>query len=215
MNLTTALGLYAAVTKELNAPFIFPGSPKFYIKLDCFTYSRLHAKFNLWAATAPNAGNQAFNVVNGDVQSWQTMWPRLAKRSGLTIPKDQFAGRHDDKVMPLNERTPMSKLEEEMGITGHVHRGEVRMHVDLTAWSRRHDVRQAWERLAEREGLQKDAFDKATWSFLNFVLGRNFDLIISMNKARRFGFDGWCDTWEALSECLDELEREKILPRRK
>lgn len=109
----------------------------------------------------------------------------------------------------------MSKLEEEMGITGHVHRGEVRMHVDLTAWSRRHDVRQAWERLAEREGLQKDAFDKATWSFLNFVLGRNFDLIISMNKARRFGFDGWCDTWEALSECLDELEREKILPRRK
>ncbi|KAL1966140.1 hypothetical protein VTN77DRAFT_4888 [Rasamsonia byssochlamydoides] len=214
MNLTTAIGLYAAVTKELNEPFIFPGSPSFYTGLDCFTYSPLHAQFVLWAALEPRAGNQAFNVVNGDVQSWQTLWPRLARRFGVTIPADQFSTKpQDDTVQQLLERPPLTDHASAMGIAHRVPRGEVRSHIDLAQWSQRPEVRQAWSRLAARENLQEDAFDKATWAFLNFVLGRNYDLIISMNKARRLGFQGWVDTWEALSEALDKLEAEGILPK--
>jgi hypothetical protein len=215
MNLTTAVGLYAAITKELNQPFIFPGSPWFYTTgLDCFTYSRLHAKFVLWAAQEPRAGNQAFNVVNGDVQSWQNLWPRLARRFGLNIPADQFSDRKDDDaVVPLIENPPLADQAPHIGIQGRVPRGEVRSHIDLTKWSQRADVRAAWDRLAKRENLQHDAFDKATWMFLNFILGRNFNIVISMNKARKFGFDGQVDTWDALSDSLDELEQQGILPK--
>ncbi|RAK96243.1 SDR family oxidoreductase [Aspergillus ibericus CBS 121593] len=212
MNLVTAIGLYASITKELNAPFIFPGSRIFYPKIDCFTYSRLHARFCAWAAITPACSNQAFNVVNGDAQSWQTMWPRLAERFGVTIPADQFEAE-DEKVVPLIERPPLEDYAATSGLKGQVEKGEVRMRIDLEKWMKREDVRGAWERVAEREGLEKDAFEKATWFFLNFVLGRNYDLAISMNKAWKLGFRDWADTWDALEECLDELEEEKVLPR--
>jgi len=222
MNLTTAIGLYAAITKELGQPFIFPGDPGFYTGVDCFTYSRLHAEFVLWAANEPKAGNQAFNVVNGDVESWQNMWPRLARHFGLHIPADQFSSSHAGigrdhelgSVLQLAERPPLADWATEMGIGGRVPRGEIRSHIDLTKWSKKPEVKEAWERLAKREGLQQDAFDKATWQFLNFILGRNYDLVISMNKARKMGFQGFADTWESLSGCLCELEDEKILPKR-
>lgn len=42
----------------------------------------------------------------------------------------------------------------------------------------------------ERDGLEKVSFEKATRGFRGFVLGRNYDVVISMSKARRFG-GGW------------------------
>lgn len=210
MNLTTALGLYASVSKELNEALTYPGSPLFYTKFDCFTSSRIHAEFNLWAALNPDVSNQAFNIHDGDAQSWQTMWPRLAAHFGLSVPK-QFVG-DVEKVMPLADRPPLSQQAEQMGIQDQVPQGEVRMNIDLIKWAGREDVKQAWNKIAERDGLKKDAFEKATWLFLNFVLGRNYDIVISMNKARKFGWQGWSDTWKELEICLHELERRKVLP---
>ena len=70
MNLSNALGLYTAVTNELSTELIFPGSERFYVGFDSFTCSKLHACFCVWAALEPCAAGQAFNVVNGDVESW-------------------------------------------------------------------------------------------------------------------------------------------------
>lgn len=47
-----------------------------------------------------------------------------------------------------------------------------------------------WKKLQARDELEKDAFDKATWGFLGFVLGRNFNIVISMSKARKYGWTG-------------------------
>ena len=44
MNLSTSLGLYAAITKDMGQSLVFPGSETFYSRLDSFTYSRLHAR---------------------------------------------------------------------------------------------------------------------------------------------------------------------------
>lgn len=68
INLGTALGLYAAVTKEPDTEFVFPGSERFYVGFDSFTCSKLHARFCVWAALEPCAAGQAFSVVNGDVE---------------------------------------------------------------------------------------------------------------------------------------------------
>ena len=47
------------------------------------TDARLLARHLLWAATTPQAANQAFNIVNGDVFRWQWMWGRIAGWFGL------------------------------------------------------------------------------------------------------------------------------------
>ena len=214
MNMATSLGLYCAISKELDGNLMFPGSPKFYELFDSFTYSRLHAQFNLWAALEPKCSNEAFNVVNGDNESWQNMWPKLAKRFKCHIPRNQFSVNVPDSesVMKLAPRPPLADMAVELGLEHRVEQSVVEQKIDLVKWSQREDVQDAWKKLAERDGLEKDAFEKATWGFLGFVLGRNYGLVISMSKARRFGWTGYVDSWDALSECLDELEQEKMLP---
>jgi len=191
MNLATSLGLYAAVNKELSGTLLFPGSEKFYTLFDSFTYSRLHASFNLWAALEPKCANQAFNVVNGDTESWQNMWPKLARRFDCKIPEDQFSGSTPDaSEMKLAERPPIADLAPQLGLVNHVRQGAVQQRIDLIKWSQKDNVKKAWEKLAQRDGLEKDSFEKATWGFLGFVLGRDYDVVISMSKARKLGWTG-------------------------
>ena len=51
------------------------------------------------------------------------------------------------------------------------------------------------------------------WAFAGFVLGRNYDLVISMSKARAAGWTGYHDTWESFERVFDELVKERILPK--
>ncbi|PGH28250.1 hypothetical protein AJ80_00141 [Polytolypa hystricis UAMH7299] len=216
MNATTTLGLYVAVTKEMGQELYFPGSDKFYTMFDCFTDTRLHAQFCAWAALEPGAGNQAFNVVNGDVESWQNLWPKVARRFGVKIPEDQFAKPSTEGGRAkMQDQPPLSAWAKEMGLVGQTAQSMVEHRIDLVRWSQREDVKKAWERLAEREGLDQEAFGKETWWFLGFVLGRDFNIVVSMSKAREFGWTGYMDTWQSLSETLDELEKLKVLPKSK
>ena len=224
MNLATSLGMYCAVTKEMGQQLVWPGSPAFYTMFDCFTFSRLHAKFNLWAALeqSPRVSNQAFNVVNGDVESWQNMWPKLAAKFGLKIPERMFTPEEEEgdlgengSVTKLMERPPLAEFAAERGLkdTKYTKQSVVEQKIDLIKWSQRSDVKEAWNKLAKREGLEAEAFEKATWGFLGFVFGRKYDIVISMNKAWKAGWTGHQDTWDSLSEALDELVGEKVVPR--
>ncbi|KAK4185736.1 Iridoid synthase [Podospora australis] len=216
MNLAEGLGIYAAVSKELGENLTFPGSETFYNKFDSFTSSKLHAEFCEWAVTEPKAANQAFNVVNGDVQSWQDMWPRLAQRFGMKVEPEQFA---DSKKSDLANQTelptppPISLLEAEAGLKGRIKPSALEQRISLAKWAKQEKVKQAWEKLAEREGLQKDALEKGTWAFVDFVLGRNFDIVVSMSKAREAGWTGYADTWKSLSDVFGELEAAGVLPK--
>jgi nucleoside-diphosphate-sugar epimerase len=225
MNLVTSIGLYCAVTKELGQELVFPGSPDFYTRFDCFTSSVLHAQFNLWAAleAKEKVANQAFNIHNGDVESWQNLWLKLAKKFGLQIPETMFTkdeqtghmSKESGSVMELHPTPPVTEFASSMGLkdTEYTAQSRVEAKVDLVKWSKRSDVKEAWERLVKRDGLEHDAFEKATWSFLGFVLGRNYDIVISMSKARKAGWTGYVDSWDCLDACLDELVREKVLPK--
>ena len=193
MNLATSLGLYAAISKKLDGNLVFPGSEAFYTCFDSFTFSRLHADFNLWAALEPKCANQAFNVVNGDNESWQNMWPKLAKRVGAHIPRNQFQiGVGDDpgSVVELAEKPPLHEVAAEIGLENNLQRSKVEQKIDLVKWSQRADVQETWKKLLDEQGLDKDAFDKATWGFLGFVLGRSYNIVISMSKARKLGWTG-------------------------
>ena len=165
----------------------------FYNKFDCFTSSKIHAEFCEWAALEPKAANQAFNVHNGDVESWQNMWPRVARRFGMKVKADQFASpsaKGLEQRSKLTDNPPLSVMANELGLKGKIAPSEVANRISLAKWSQQEEVKKAWEKLAEREGLQKDAFEKATWAFLDFVLGRSYDIVVSMSKAREFGWTG-------------------------
>lgn len=216
MNLTTSLALYAAVNKELGGELEFPGSETFYNRFDSFTYSRLHAAFQLWAAFEPKCSNEAFNMVNGDVETWANLWPKLARRFGCKVPPRQFERATPiSSQMKLLDKPPFDDCATAAGMVGKIKPGAVEQRIDLIKWSQKKEVKDAWARIAEREGLEKDAFAQATWGFLGFVLGRNYDIVISMSKARKLGWKGYIDSWESLEEAFDELESLKIVPKTK
>ncbi len=61
---------------------MFPGSAAQWNGLTGMTDARILARHLQWAAT-PAAGDEALNVVNGDVFRWIWMWSRLAKWFGI------------------------------------------------------------------------------------------------------------------------------------
>ena len=83
MNMASTLAAYASICKETGKPFVFPGSPGQFEGAVDVTDGRILAKHLTWAATAPAAANQAFNVVNGEIFRWNWLWPRLADYFGL------------------------------------------------------------------------------------------------------------------------------------
>ena len=118
MNLATSLGLYVAISKRIDGNLVFPGSETFYTLFDTFTSSRLHARFALWAALKPKCGDQAFDVVNGDVESWQNFWPKLAARFRCHVTRNQSrldVGEGADGVVLLAEEPPMKEMGVERG----------------------------------------------------------------------------------------------------
>ncbi|MEA9984317.1 SDR family oxidoreductase [Subtercola sp. RTI3] len=85
MNLTMVIAVYASVCRELGIPFRFPGKPGAYTSLIEMTDADLLAKATVWAATNPAGANQAYNIANGDVFRWESMWATIAKFFELEV----------------------------------------------------------------------------------------------------------------------------------
>jgi len=83
MNMGSTLAVYAAICKELDRPFIFPGSETQWNGVTDMTDAGLLADQMVWAATTPAAADTAFNIVNGDTFRWRWLWPRLAAYFGV------------------------------------------------------------------------------------------------------------------------------------
>ena len=83
MNMGQTLAVQATLCRELGLPFVFPGSETQWNSVTDMTDASLLAEHMLWAATAENTANEAFNVVNGDVFRWRALWPRLAGCFGV------------------------------------------------------------------------------------------------------------------------------------
>lgn len=222
MNEATALGLYCAVSKALpGSELPFPGCKANYFAFNTWTSANLHAKFCLWAATAPKAGNNIFNVVNGDTESFQNLWPRLAARFGCKIPNPMFPhggspdsqgfGKYEANTVRMKSQHPLAAHADKIGVLVDDN-PTLSLQVDPEKWAKRKDVNEAWTKLRNTYNLDQQAWEKATWDFLTFVLGRDWSCVGTMSKARRLGWTGYADTWEELEETFNILEREGILP---
>ncbi len=99
MNLATSLAVFATLCRETGRPFRFPGSPQQHAGLVDMTAADLLAEHLLWEATTPAAANKAFNVVDGDVFRWRTMWSRIAEYFG--VPVAPYPGRAEPLAASL------------------------------------------------------------------------------------------------------------------
>ncbi|ODM23086.1 hypothetical protein SI65_00675 [Aspergillus cristatus] len=222
MNEAASLGLYATVCKTLpGSKLIFPGNKKNYFVYNCWTSAELHARFCLWASTAPGAGNNIFNVANGDTQSFQELWPRLAERFGCKIPENMFspatteAYANESTNMDMGTRHPITVHAQKMGISkDHLLTTPpaLRLPIDPAKWSQRDDVKEAWKKVQSKYDLDEDAWDKATWDFLTFALGREWGCVGNVNKARKLGWTDYEDTWDSFEHAFRMLEEGGVLP---
>ena len=76
MNLIPVLGVYASICREAGLPFAYPGGPTYLLEA---TDADIMAQGLAWAATAPAARNETFNITNGDVFAWPNVWPAIAE----------------------------------------------------------------------------------------------------------------------------------------
>jgi len=86
MNPLLALGAYAAIRREQGLAFAYPGGAPHVMEM---VDPRLLAEAFEWAAQAPAAINETFNVTNGDVYAWPEVWPALADAFGLQSGPDE------------------------------------------------------------------------------------------------------------------------------
>lgn len=97
MNVLAALAAYAVIRREQGLPFSWPGGASYPNEaID----ARLIARALHWAAQSAQAADQIFNITNGDVFDWPSLWPALAEIFGMDVgaPQPQFLA---DSLPPL------------------------------------------------------------------------------------------------------------------
>jgi len=82
MNVIAAIGVYAAIQRELGLPLCFPGGGRY---VNACSDSRLIARAVEFAGTHAQAANETYNVVNGDVLVWHDIWPSIAAHLGMEV----------------------------------------------------------------------------------------------------------------------------------
>ena len=86
LNVLPAIGVYAAIRREKGKAFSFPGGPSFVWEA---ADADLVGQVMAWAAQAPQAANEIFNVTNGDVFAWRSVWPAMAETLGVDVGADE------------------------------------------------------------------------------------------------------------------------------
>ena len=175
-NIGYAVAIYAWLLKEMGEPLIFPGGLDSYQVKGQFSDSRLLASMLEWSADDPVAANNVFNLVNGDVVSWEEIWPKLGDYFGMQI------------AIPADG-------------------------ADLNVLlARRHEV---WARLRQKHQLPTLPLEAVfSAQFLAAAMVINWDIVFSMDKARRFGFRESIRTEQMFTDLFESLAADKIIPPR-
>ena len=189
MNEALTIALYMMVCRELGVEAKMPTNQIYYEGYDDISDFRLIADLTIWASTHPHAGNQAFNVTNGDYFSWKHMWPRLAAYFGARASSDQA----------------FSKPRPEYG--------QSQLDTSFEEWSK--DKQEVWERICDKAGCPaaKPTWKAGTWGFQDWVFQRGWNATLSINKARAFGWNGHIDSYQSFVDAFERFAELGQLPK--
>ena len=113
MNMVAAVGAYAAISRHLGLPLVYPGAGT---RVTEATDARLLARAIAWSGRTPAAANQNFNVANGDVFTWENVWPIIARAFSMPVglphpmPLHQIMPGHEGTWLQIVERYGLEPL---------------------------------------------------------------------------------------------------------
>ena len=188
MNEALTIALYMLVCKELGQEAVMPTNQRYFEGTEDASDSRLIADISVWASTTPTAHNQAFNITNGDYFVWKYIWPRLAS----------YLGANASSAQKFTKAYPKE--------------GELSLEVSLEQWSK--DKREVWNRICDKNNCPsaKATWDSGTWGFQDWVFQRTWSATLSMSKARKFGWNGYIDSFESFTQCFDRFVKLGQIP---
>jgi nucleoside-diphosphate-sugar epimerase len=191
MNLLPAIGVYAAVERAEGRPLVFPGgAPGVHEAVD----ARLLARALAWAAGAPEARGEIFNVTNGDVFTWRDVWPAIADVLGMEVGPEPVA--EVSGVDGVDGSAPQ-RLAETMPPRG-----------------------DEWAAVVDRHGLRSPrdmaAFVGSSWIYADMLFGslggRSVPALLSTVKIRRAGFADCIDTEDMFRDWFTRFQERRLLP---
>lgn len=196
LNQMVGISVYAAVQAYLGKPLLFPGDFVAWDKEICQSTAMLNGYFEEWCVLTENVANEAFNIQDGLNFTWGKFWPYLANWYGVAWEPPELDESKYRTVETRHEKTPRGYG---AGIT--------RSSFSLQEWSEASDVVQAWNELSEKHGLLLDPFkDRAQiFGLSDSAIIGGWPLSLSMRKARKFGFHGTVDSFEAAFETIQGL----------
>lgn len=86
MNLPPVIGAYAAIRAAEGLPFSYPGGPTYVAEA---VDVEVLADALVWASRADTARDEHFNISNGEVFTWRTLWPAFAAALGVELGADE------------------------------------------------------------------------------------------------------------------------------
>jgi nucleoside-diphosphate-sugar epimerase len=86
MNLIPVIGVYGALLRDAGSPLAFPGGAA---RVSEAVDADLLAAVIDWAGTSAAAADETFNVTNGDVFTWRSVWPAIAAALGMEAGPDE------------------------------------------------------------------------------------------------------------------------------
>ncbi|KAH7070073.1 hypothetical protein FB567DRAFT_613289 [Paraphoma chrysanthemicola] len=189
MNSALTYALYFLVCKHLGTEAKMPTNQRYWEGTDDLSDSRLIADITIWASTTAKAANQAFNVTNGDYVCWRYMWPRIAAYFGADASSDQVFTK------PRPEE------------------GQTQLDTSLTEWAA--DKKDVWYEICDKAGCPdaKATWESGTWAFQDWVFQRTWSATLSINKARRFGWNGHLDSYQSLTDAFEKFVELGQIPR--
>ena len=207
MNTFYTFGVYAAVQAAKGEPLVFGGEWKSWQFDACHSTARMTGYLSEWAVLEDHCANERFNAHDGSPLSWDRFFNELARWYGVSEVKPPSDNKDDYQVMemaggkdcPLGYGPPLT----------------VARSYALSDWMTEENNKAVWKKLMESSGgkLTENPFESdaggdigmGDYAYLAFGTP-------SLNKVRRFGFNGFVDTLESIFEMYREMSLYGMLP---
>lgn len=201
------LAIYAAIQAHKGEPLEFGGDFDAWQWESTHSSARLTGYLSEWAVLEEKCRNQAFNAQDGGILTWDRLYEQLAEWFGVTqgvrVPEDGER-RYISKALAGGKDAPL----------GYGPPVSLRTTFTLADWFRDPSNRDAWQELMDKSSgqLRTNAFDEITPNSIAIEYGYIKGSTLSMNKVRRFGFNGFVDSLESIFEMYQELASAGMLP---
>lgn len=209
INVAYGLAIYASVQRSLGLKLEFPADITAWDALKDLSTAQLIGYFSEWAVLTAGATDQALNIVDDSPFAWGRFWPQVAEWYGITysVPEPDET-KYQIITMPLN---PPPR--------GFGPPGKVLVNFSFEKWAQKLEVKEAWEKLQEKEGLRKDldpwrSKDKLIEVFatLDAALLSGWPGVQTMDKAKSLGWHGHVRTTDGIKATLEKMVGLKMVP---